>query len=200
MWSHKIYMRILHICYGISFADHFVIISHMYLKWITLQLIPFKLPDLAGTTMKSPRSLLAVAPGSMLDKMRRKSDSRLNSNQFAHLQQIARLANKAKDTVNVMDDGNDGSLMIADHLHNVTMQNVHDRTEQVENLRSSQQNANHQIFGPNPRNLVSPYRGDAATGHNYAPPLNLGPFQVIPPQIHHYQHSSDSKFIIFFEF
>ena len=134
--------------------------------------------DLAGTSMVSSSHL--GVDGNSSNYTRRKSDSRLDARQIAHLQKVAASASNTSIN-NMRGDKPSGAID-----RNTIQSNYH----QAENQQWHQQ----QNFNAN---SVRGGTSDCPTEYvdvEYNIRSDLGPFQIIPPQIHRHQRV-DCKFL-----
>ena len=120
--------------------------------------------------------------------MRRKSDSRLDMHQIAHLQNIA--GNQSNNASNAMPLG-DNALRKSDRN---LIQNQYNPTEQQYWSQQQQhaQNYNeiHLRGGMSSEHNIE--YSDTELGHRQSA---IGPFQIMPPQFHH-THRLDRKIIL----
>ena len=129
--------------------------------------------DLAGTNVGSPRYL--GVGGNASNYARRKSDSRLDSSQIAHLQKVYAASNTCIDQLGIERESG------------TTNRNTVEGSYQSDEMWS-QQNYN---SGSSRR--ASACRSDYAD-FAYNAPLALGPFQIIPAQIRRHQQTTDREF------
>ena len=136
--------------------------------------------DLAGTGITSS-SYLGIDSNSA-NYARRKSDSRLDARQIAHLQNIAASGSNTSLN-NLWGDKSSGAAI----GRNTIQSNYH----QVEKQQWSQQ----QNFNSNSVRGGSSDCPNEYVDVEYNLRSDLGPFQIIPPQIHRHQHL-DCKFLL----
>ena len=137
------------------------------------------LSDLAGTGFVSS-SYLGVDDNST-SYARRKSDSRLDTRQVAHLKKVATSASNTSIN-NLRDDRTSRGMD-----RNEILRNYH---EAEKHLWSQQENLNSNSLRGDSSSCSTDY-----VDVEYNLLSNLGPFQMIPPQIHYQQHV-DGKFVL----